>query len=138
MLENYNKNNKTKYTSKFSIIFFIFALFQIINKSLAECPRDRPILISNECKMEYCSKEQFNSAYCKIDNSIIKTQWLNNIIQIGPLNYRYINFASYSNGDMVVETTSFPSDPKRYFYGLKMMEGHFLLTKILMRKLLVM
>ena len=119
MLENYNKNNKTKYTSKFSIIFFIFALFQLINKSLAECPRDRPILISNECKMQYCSQEQFNSSYCKIDNSIVKTQWLNNIIQIGPLNYRYINFASYSNGDMVVETTSFPSDPKRYFYGLK-------------------
>ena len=119
MLENYNKNNKTKYTSKFSIIFFIFSLFQLINKSLAECPRDRPILISNECKMEYCSKEQFNSSYCKIDNSIIKTQWLNNIIQIGPLNYRYINFASYSNGDMVVETTSYPAAPKRYFYGLK-------------------
>ena len=119
MLENYNKNNKTKYTSKFSIIFLIFVLVQLINKSLAECPRDRPILISNECKMEYCSKEQFNSSYCKIDNSIIKTQWLNNIIQIGPLNYRYINFASYSNGDMVVETTAFPGENKRYFYGLK-------------------
>ena len=51
--------------------------------------------------------------------SIDKTQMINNIIYIGNLSYRYMNFASYSNGDMVVETTCFPEDRGRMFYGLK-------------------
>ena len=54
---------------------------------------------------------------------IIKTQWLTNIIQIGDLNFRYINFASYSNGDMIVETTAFPASPARMFFGLQS-NGH--------------
>ena len=40
--------------------------------------------------------------------SINKAQKITRIINIGDLNYRYMDFASYSNGDMVVETTSFP------------------------------
>ena len=39
---------------------------------------------------------------------IDKNQIINRIIFIGNLSYRYMNFASYSNGDMVVETTCFP------------------------------
>ena len=44
---------------------------------------------------------------------------LNKIIRIGDLNYRYINLASYSNGDMIVETTAYPGTDKRVFYGIK-------------------
>ena len=108
------------FTSKIPFIFLINIFFLLIKTLLlAECPNTAPILISKECKMDYCTEEQFNSSYCEINNEIIKTQWLNNIIQIGGLNYRYINFASFSNGDMVVETTCYPGEPKRYFYGLK-------------------
>ena len=91
----------------------------MLNSAVAECPRDAPILISGVCRLEYCSKNEFDSNYCNINNTIIKDQWLNNIIRIGGLNYRYINFASYSNGDMIVETTCYPGEPKRYFYGIK-------------------
>ena len=78
-----------------------------------------PILKSGSCQLTFCSKEEFNSLDCIISNSKIKTQWLNNIIEIGDLNFRYINFASYQNQDMVVQTTSYPSSTKRMFYGLK-------------------
>ena len=51
--------------------------------------------------------------------SINKSQKISRIIYMGELKYRYMNFASYSNGDMVVETTCYPEEPKRMFYGLK-------------------
>ena len=53
------------------------------------------------------------------NNSIITEQWLNNIICLGDKDLRYVNFASFSNGDMVVETTAIPDSPKRFFYGIK-------------------
>ena len=51
--------------------------------------------------------------------SINKTKLINNIIFFGNLTYRYINFASYSNGDMIVEATCYPESRARMFYGLK-------------------
>ena len=113
-MEYYNKN----YYSIFVFFIFVFLFFQI-KSELLECLKGEPILVNGECKSQYCSKEQFNSGFCSINNTIMKTQWLNNIIEIGGLNYRYINFASYSNGDMIIETTSYPEEPKRCFYGFK-------------------
>ena len=51
--------------------------------------------------------------------SINKDQRINRIIYIGDIYFRYMNFASYSNKDMVVETTCYPEESKRMFYGLK-------------------
>ena len=61
----------------------------------------------------------FDEKKCEIDNEIVKTQWLNNIIWIGDKDFRYVNFATYSNGDMIVETTSNPGNSKRMFYAIK-------------------
>ena len=44
---------------------------------------------------------------------------LNNIISLGGQNLRYSRFSFNSNGDMVIDTTSFPVDENRYFFGLK-------------------
>ena len=52
------------------------------------------------------------------NNTIITSQWLNNIICIGDDDFRYINFAKFENGDMIVETTAIPDLPKRMFYGI--------------------
>ena len=105
---------------QFFIAFFLFLfLFHNINSEIAECPKNKPIFKSGSCKLTFCSQEELNSLNCIIANSTIKTQWLNNIIEIGDLNFRYINFASYSNQDMVVQTTSFPASTKRMFYGIK-------------------
>ena len=50
---------------------------------------------------------------------IIRTQELTSIITISDKDFKYINFANYSNGDMIIEITSNPGSPKRMFYGLK-------------------
>ena len=75
----------------FSKLFYIITIFQIFNFIKAETTEDL----------------------------IDKTQMINNIIYIGNISYRYMNFASYSNGDMVVETTCYPENIGRMFYGLK-------------------
>ena len=110
---------KTLYKNIRKVILLLFLFHNITNSEISECPRNKPIFISGESKLDYCSKTQFNTSKCKILNSTIKTQWLNNIIEIGNSAYRYITFASYSNEDMIVETTCHPGVPTRMFYGLK-------------------
>ena len=48
-----------------------------------------------------------------------------NLIEVGEKNFRYLTFASYSNGDMILSITAYPKNQKRIFYGLKKMEGLF-------------
>jgi hypothetical protein len=84
-----------------------------------ECPRSSPIFKDNKCQLAYCSEEDFESKICIINNTIIETQWINNIIIIGDKSYRFVNFGIFSNGDMLVETNAYPAQEKRIFYGLK-------------------
>ena len=74
-----------------SKIFSIITIFQIFNSIKAQIPQE----------------------------SINKDQGISRIIYIGDIKYRYMNFASYSIGDMVVETTCYPEARKRMFFGLK-------------------
>ena len=94
------KNNA--FTSIFS---FCFSFFQII------------IYIS-----EFLTTQE-NAGYCHSEIDINSTKILNNIINIGRKNFIYVDFASYSNGDMVFLTTSYLGsdlDKKtRIFYGIK-------------------
>ena len=71
----------TKYRKiSFLFIFIEFFIdFYLINSQIIECPLEQPILKSGNCTLEFCSKEQFASKYCIINNPIIKEQWLNNI-----------------------------------------------------------
>ena len=103
------------------ILYYIILLLMIISfiKSESTCSKDLPILKNNsECVLEYCSENDFNKGKCKVNNEIIKTQWLTQIISIGGLKYRYINIVSYPNGDMVLLTTSNPAENTRIFYGI--------------------
>ena len=112
----------------FKLIYQLLLLFSIIKPSLSECSRDEPILKNGSCKLDYCPETDFISKKCIINNPIIKTQWLNKIITIGDKFYRYINFGTFSNGDMIIETNSYPANKKRMFYGLKQ-NGRPLFTK---------
>ena len=116
-IQNNKKLNKVKLI--FCQFFQIFLLFYQIKSEITECSRDLPILESNECKLIYCNKTQFDTNICQIKDSTIKTQWLNNIRVFGDDGFRYVRFASYSNGDMIIETTRYPGTTKRMFYGLK-------------------
>ena len=127
-----NHKNKiiSKINSKFLIILYlIIYLFDIIKSEILECPKDSPFKKYNQCSSN-CSKAEFESNQCYINNTIIKTQWLNNIITFGELFFRYINFASYENGDMLIETTSYPELSKRIFFGLKKNGRPFFKNKI--------
>jgi len=96
-------------------LYFIFLFGKIF---CSECDRSTPILIGTECQSTFCTEEQFKIGYCQINNDIKKTQWLTNIIMIGEENSRFINFANFSNGTMIIEVSSDPGDNKRIFFGL--------------------
>jgi len=103
--------------------FYITKLFNfllIIKQILSQpCERNFPILKEGNCILDYCSNDEFNNKICIKDNKIIETQWLNNIIWIGNRNFRYVNIANNSNGDLIIEITSNPSSVERKFYGIK-------------------
>ncbi len=91
-----DKNKEQNFFPIFNLYFFIkiaYYIFLLINSIKAD-----DCIISN--------------------NTIITTKWLNNIICIGGLNFRYVNIATFSNGDLVVETTAIPGNSKRKFYGI--------------------
>ena len=96
----------------------IIILFQIVIYELNGCELNEPFLKGTSC-VNYCSELELKEKTCKIDNDIAKTQFLNNIIWIGEENYRYINLALFSNGNMIIETTNNPGTTKRIFYGMK-------------------
>ena len=103
---------------KFVINIFIFLLntYEIIS---SECPESTPILKNNNCEFTYCTESEFNSNYCSVNNTKIKTQWLTNIIIFGDNWARYINFATFSNGDFIVESTPCKVVIAiRFFFGL--------------------
>ena len=68
-------------------------------------------IIKNECDEKYpfktyiggcsssCSKYEAENNECILDNSIIKEQYLNNIIFLGEEGKSYFNYLSFSNGD---------------------------------------
>ena len=113
---NINLINK-KYLQKITIK--IFSLLFLFNPIITQnCTRNLPILKNGICVLDFCTKNEFRNKTCVIDNQIVKTQWLNDIIWIGEENFRYVNIANNSNGDMIVETTSFPPSEKRLFYGI--------------------
>ena len=110
-------------------IVFFFHLFKII---MNECERDTPIRLSNDtCVLQYCSKEEYDSGECTLNNTLIKTQFPNKIIIIGEEKFRYINFLTLSNGDMIIETSPYPANNKRIFYGLKSNGRYFFKKNVL-------
>ena len=93
-----------------SNLFFVF---------LKDWNKTQPILKENNCQLIYCEQSKFNTNECSINNTIIKTQWLNNIIRISEDYFRYINVVSNKNGDFFIETSPITESSKRIFYGLK-------------------
>jgi hypothetical protein len=95
----------------------IFILLQTIKVILNECSRNIPIKLKNgTCVLKYCKPEDYNSKECFIDNPIIKTQYLNDIIIFGEKNFMYTDFLTFSNKEMIVVTSSFPESKKRKLF----------------------
>ena len=109
------------------ILFQLFIFFSI--KTIQSCPKDYPILKDGQCILEFCTKEQFNSGECQINNEIIQTQWLNNFINLEISYLRYVNFASCYNGDMILQSNTYPITKTRIFLGFKKNGRGFFLDK---------
>lgn len=65
---------------------------------------------------------------CIIENEILKTQWINNIIYLSEEGYPYINLVTSKNDDLIIVISSFPASNIRLFYGLTN-EGRGYFTK---------
>ena len=102
---------------------YLILLLRIIN--ILDCDSvHEPILKDGSCSEGQCTDEEFKSEYCKIDNEIIKTQWLNNIIYITEEEgFNYVDIMSTSNEDLILisntDSTVEENKFKRKFYGLK-------------------
>ena len=114
------KKNFVKKILKLNFFVIILCFYLLITPVKNECNRSIPILLEDgTCGLAYCSASDYESEKCIVSNEIIKTQWLTNIIRIGDKDFRYVNFATFSNGSMIIETTSFPGNKYRYFFGLQ-------------------
>ena len=94
----------------FNIIFIFLIKFAILR---AECDKDNPFKRGEYCSSDFCRENEDN---CFIDNSIIKTQWLNKVFIFNTKNYRYGSIAINDNGDLIIEYSYYKT---RLFFGLK-------------------
>ena len=98
----------------FKFIFFI----KIINYcKLSRCNKDNPLLKEEGC-ISSCTTDEINNGKCLIENEIIKTQWLNNIIYIGDKGSLYINVISSDYNNLYVLSSSFPQSNLRNLFIL--------------------
>ena len=98
------------------LILFINLIHQFL--SITCNNRNYPILQSGYCISQICSKNDLKNGICEISNPIIKIQYLTNIILIGEKNNRYLSYAINEKGDFLFETTVFPKNGIRTFFGL--------------------
>ena len=105
-------------------LFKIFLFIKLPNYAqLEECTRDNPFLLN-----QICEEENLKSNLCKINNGIIKTQFLNNIIYILENNLLYFNIEVSENNNLYCLLSAFPGSNTRVFYALDN-EGYGLFNK---------
>ena len=110
-------------------LFKIFLFLELLNQCLFEkCSnREKPFFLNNEC-VESCEEEDIESDLCTLDNEIIKTQYLNNIIYINELNIVYIEIDVSENNNLYYILSTYPQSNTRVFYIINN-EGYGLFEK---------
>ena len=107
-------------------ILRIIIVFKYINYIVSECPKEMPFLLNGNC-IEKCINTD-NSSECILNNEILKTQYLNNIIDIGTHDYHYINIITTETDDLIYLTSCYPKNNTRILFGLnKKGNGYFTL-----------
>ena len=113
-----------KNTFLFKLILFLeFIKFSLLYK----CNKDNPFLKEGEC-ISSCTSEELDNGKCIIENEIIKTQWLNNIIYIGDKGFIYANVVANDNNNLYYLSSSFPASNLRKFFILNK-EGYGIFNK---------
>ena len=121
------KRKKNFILLSFLLKFTIF--FKIINYCILSKCKDieLPFLKDNEC-VSTCTNVQIKDGICIIENEIIKTQWLNNIIYLQEKGCSFINLAITETNNLYYLISCWPESNLRIFYILNY-EGDGFLDK---------
>ena len=112
--------NIKKSIKKTNFIFqIIFIILNIKNIILESCDYDTPLLKDNNCIKGPCTPTDYDENICTVNNEKVKTQWFNDIIPITEDYYVYLDIITMSNGELLIETSSYPLENRRIFYGIK-------------------
>ena len=113
-----SKSPKLKNFNFLACFLFLISISFISNYLQdEECPRDKPILKSNECQVVYCTQEEFEKNICVISNSFIKTQWLNKLHIFNEVNMAHISVSKSFKGDLILSSHKVSDDYDKYLYG---------------------
>ena len=115
---------KKKHNLSYNFLLKIIYFLQIIKIYKFTCDKKSPFLKEGTC-VTSCPIEEFNKS-CILENEIIKTQWINNIIYLTDIVFPYINMVTTENEDLLILVSEFPGSNKRVLYGLtKEGRGYF-------------
>ena len=83
-----------------------------------QCSKKKPILKDNKCQRVFCTKEEFNSGKCKINNNYIKAQWLNNFNKFNDDLSNNLTYEINDKGDLFLLTQKRDNlKINQYLYG---------------------
>ena len=86
-----------------------------------QCPRDEPILVRNDfCSNVYCTEKEFKDGICEIKNSIIETQWINNVERFAEGEIKNICLDYGENGELFLFGQEIDENENNwlYIYGI--------------------
>ena len=98
---------------------FLFKLIIWLNiiKICNLCEKNKPFLKDGVC-YENCTVEEIKEGNCEVENYIIKTQWIDNILYLTNTFFNYINMVTTKNDDLIILMSPYPASNIRFFYGL--------------------
>jgi len=99
------KNNILNYNNE---LFYYTKTTCVEQNNFSECPIKMPILKKNEkiCSSFSCDKNEFENGICEISNNIIKTQYLNDIIESTQDNIHFTYAAKDNKGNLFILSAS--------------------------------
>ena len=104
-------------------LYYYYKTTCVEQNNFFECPIDTPILKINEkiCSSFSCDKNDFENGICEVSNNIIKTQYLNEIIESTQDNILFTSAAKDNKGNLFIMSAS---SSKSCIYGLRQ-SGNF-------------
>ena len=117
-------SNKSSNLFLFKICLFLKVIQYCL---LNQCNKDNPFLFNGNCAPS-CKKEDLDSNVCILNNEIIKTQFLNNIIYIKHEDLTYNDIVISENNNLYYLMSTYPGTNVRLIYLLNN-EGYGLIDR---------
>ena len=130
-----NKQKKRDPISLMILMLFLCLNIQICSgqDNLKECPEDKPVLktSTNECVLEFCTKEEYSNNKCIITNPVVKQQLFGDFLYVtesgSPI---YSSYGRSADGDIFMESSlgnpysqknifTLKSDGREYIDGIR-------------------